>query len=268
MTRIRIVSLLSDALAGVIDKMTGGARYIVRLDDACDTHNNQRWDIVERILDALGIKPIVAVIPCNEDPSFQSGEKDENFWMRVKEWEKKGWTIALHGYRHLYHEVRREDLVLPFHGRSEFAGLDLNTQKDMLTKAYAECSSRGVNPSVWIAPSHAFDVNTLKALKHVTPIRIVSDGIACHPFVEDGLAFIPQQLWWPKYRPFGIWTICLHPETMTNDDIENLEATLSQDRFRQKMMSLSEALKHVRRKGLSTAIYARLFWLRWNMLRK
>ena len=264
MTRLRIASRLSAAWTGVVDKMAGGARYLVRLDDACDTQNNQNWDAVESLLDRLGIQPIVAVIPCNEDPSLRRGAKDENFWMRVKEWEKKGWTIALHGYRHLYHEVCRNDLVLPFHGRSEFAGLDLSIQKEMLTKAFAEFSSQDLYPSVWVAPGHAFDNNTLKALEHATPIRIVSDGIACHPFVEDGLTFVPQQLWWPKYRPFGIWTICLHPDTMTNEDIENLEATLHQERFRQKMISLPDALKHVRRKGLGTAIYARLFWLRWN----
>jgi predicted deacetylase len=265
MKQFRAASSLSSAWDRAIESLTCGAHYLVRLDDACATQNNKKWDAIEYVLDKLGIKPIVAVIPCNEDPSLRRGVKDENFWMRVKGWEKKGWTIALHGYRHVYHKVRKEDLVLPFHGRSEFAGLDLKTQSELLAKAYAEFSSHGIFPDVWIAPGHAFDANTLEALKRATPIRIVSDGIACHPFADDGLTFVPQQLWWPKRRLFGTWTICLHPETMTNDDIQSLEATLLQDRFRQKMISLPEALKHVRRKGLGTAIYARLFWLRWNL---
>lgn len=265
MTRFRIASSLSAAWTRAADKLTGSARYLVRLDDACDTQNNKKWDAVERVLDSLGIKPIVAVIPCNEDPSLRCGGKDKNFWKRVKEWERKGWTIALHGYRHLYHEVKKDNLVLPFHGRTEFAGLNLSKQSELLTKAYAKFSSHGIFPNVWIAPGHTFDAITLKALKYATPIRIVSDGIAFHPFAEDGLTFVPQQLWWPKHRPFGIWTICLHPETMTDADIENLETIFLQDIFRQNMISLHEALRYVRRKGPSTAIYARLFWLYWNL---
>lgn len=242
--------------------------YLIRLDDACETQNNCKWNAIERVLDSLDIKPIVAVIPCNEDPTLRQRKIDENFWLRVKQWQVKGWTIALHGYRHLYHEVKRKDLVLPFHGRSEFAGLDLKTQTELLVKAYAEFARHGVVPNVWIAPGHAFDSNTLEALKRATPIRLVSDGIACHPFIEDGLTFIPQQLWWPKWRPFGIWTICLHPETMTEADIGSLEATLSQDRFRDRLIAMDEALKDVRRKGVGTEIYARLFWLRWNLSRR
>lgn len=268
MIRLRLTSLMSSIWVQTVNKCTGSARYIIRLDDACDTQNNEKWDAVERILDRLSIKPIVAVIPCNQDPSLLHGAKDENFWMRVKRWERKGWAIALHGYRHLYHEVSKDDLVLPFHARSEFAGLDLDMQSKLLAKAYAEFSNHGVYPDVWIAPSHAFDTNTMKALKCATPIRIVSDGIAFHPFTEDDLIFIPQQLWWPKHRLFGIWTICLHPDTMTESDIENLEITLLHDRFREKMISLPEALKHVRRKGLATVFYARLFWLRWNLMHR
>jgi predicted deacetylase len=239
----------------------------MRLDDACETQNNCKWNAIERILDSFDIKPIVAVIPCNEDLSLRQGGKDRNFWLRVKQWQDKGWIIALHGYRHLYHKVNREDLILPFHGRSEFAGLDLKIQTEMLTNAYAEFTRHGVTPSVWVAPSHAFDINTLEALKHATPIRLISDGIAFYPFTEDNLTFVPQQLWWPKWRPFGVWTICLHPENMTEADIGKLEATLSHYPFRNRFINMDEALKDVRRKGIGTVIYDRLFWLRWKILR-
>jgi predicted deacetylase len=254
-------------LIRLLNMITGGAHYIIRLDDACENQNNENWDAIESVLDRFGIKPIVAVIPCNEDPSFLGRKKDENFWMRVKGWRNKDWTIALHGYRHLYHKVRRKDLILPFHGRSEFAGLNFNTQSDMLAKAYAVFSSHGIFPDVWVAPSHSFDVKTLRALKSSTPIRIVSDGIAFHPFVENGLTFIPQQLWWPKYRPFGVWTICLHPETMTTKDIENFEAALLKNQLCERVISLPQALGYLRPKALGTTIYEWVFWFRWNLSR-
>jgi len=247
--------------------MAGSSHYLIRLDDACDTQDNQKWDAVERMLDTLNIKPIVAVIPRNEDLSLRRGEKDANFWRRVKGWEEKGWTIALHGYRHVYHKAEKKNLVLPFHGRSEFAGLALDAQSKILANAYAEFARNGIAPGVWIAPGHAFDKNSLQALKLATPIRVVSDGIACYPFNEGGLTFIPQQLWWPRYRPFGIWTICLHPDTMSEAHIKNLEVILRLDRYRERMISLHEALAHVRPKGITSWIYSKLFWLRWNLAR-
>mgnify|MGYP000589325267 CR=1 FL=1 len=241
-----------------------GARYLVRLDDACQTQNNEKWNAIEDVLDKLRIKPIVGVIPCNEDPSLQRGVKDDNFWMRVKDWENKGWTIGLHGYRHIYHAVKKDNLILPFHARSEFAGLDLETQSEMLKKAFAEFVRHDCIPRIWIAPSHTFDSNTLEALKLATPIRLISDGIAFNPYIEHELTFIPQQLWWPKWKPFGIWTICLHPETMEKADIVRLEAMLSQDQFRKKLITVDHALQSVRRRGIASAIYNRVFWLRWN----
>ena len=42
--------------------------YLVRLDDACPQMNKQKWQRVENILDKYGIKPMVGIIPHNEDP--------------------------------------------------------------------------------------------------------------------------------------------------------------------------------------------------------
>ena len=46
-------------------------KYIVRLDDACETHNISKWTAIEKILDQYSIKPIVGVIPSNEDKKLQ-----------------------------------------------------------------------------------------------------------------------------------------------------------------------------------------------------
>ena len=56
-------------------------KYIIRLDDACQTMNQARWDAILKILDKYNIKAIIAVIPNNKDKTF-AGDKisDESFY--------------------------------------------------------------------------------------------------------------------------------------------------------------------------------------------
>jgi len=43
------------------------ARYLIRLDDASATMNRHKWQLIEGVLDQHAIKPIVAVVPDNQD---------------------------------------------------------------------------------------------------------------------------------------------------------------------------------------------------------
>ena len=198
---------------------------MLRLDDSCITQKNKNWDEIEAILDKLNIKPIVAVIPFNKDKNLYLDLEDDNFWAKVKRWERKGWEIAMHGHSHLYHKVSKNDLILPFYNRSEFAGLDLK-QSELMKESYAHFLKNNIKPYIWIAPSHTFDKNTLIALKNSTNIRYVSDGIALEPFKYMDLVFFPQQLWEPKKRLVGIWTICIHPNTMNKESLRNFKKLL------------------------------------------
>lgn len=256
--------MLDSLLNRIAGTLGFASSYLIRLDDACDTHDAGKWHAIERILDRFDIKPIVAVIPKNEDASLHLGERNESFWDEVQRWHGKGWSIALHGYTHRYHAVDRRKLVLPFYDRSEFAGLRLEDQCERLKAAYDVFAKHGIRPKVWVAPSHSFDSATLEALKHVTDISIVSDGIAFYPFAEADLTFIPQQLWWPKPKPFGVWTICLHPNSMCEAQIELLEEVLEKKDFWRDFITLDQAVSQIRSRGFGSALYARLFWLRWN----
>ena len=42
-------------------------KFIIRLDDACPTMDKKKWDKIEKILNELNIKPLVAIIPNNKD---------------------------------------------------------------------------------------------------------------------------------------------------------------------------------------------------------
>ena len=64
--------------------MSNSIKYLIRLDDACPTMNCAKWVRVEDILDRYGIKPMVGVIPNNEDPEQVIDVYDDDFWSKVK----------------------------------------------------------------------------------------------------------------------------------------------------------------------------------------
>lgn len=63
--------------------------YLVRLDDACPQMNKLKWQRIENILDKYGIKPMVGIIPHNEDPVTCVDIVDTDFKSKVLNWQKK-----------------------------------------------------------------------------------------------------------------------------------------------------------------------------------
>ena len=41
--------------------------YLIRLDDACPTMDVVKWDKIEKMLDKYHIKPMVGIVPANND---------------------------------------------------------------------------------------------------------------------------------------------------------------------------------------------------------
>lgn len=196
-------------------------KYIVRLDDACPTQNHIKWSLIEDILDKYDIKPIVAVIPNNKDNKLKCSSYDNDFWSKVREWQKKNWHIALHGYDHLCHYTTNS--IVPINEKSEFTDLTFSEQCQKLEKGLKIFSQNQITTRIWVAPSHAFDLITLKALEKSTDINTISDGIALFPFKKNSFNWIPQQLWHFRRMLFGVWTICFHPNTMNQNQMSNFE---------------------------------------------
>lgn len=202
--------------------------YLIRLDDACPTMDSKKWQIVETLLDKYNVKPMVGVIPHNEDPKQLIAPIDENFWYKVQEWEKKGWAIALHGYNHCYTSDEGLKGLNPLWKRSEFAGLPIEKQSEKIRKGVAILKEHGINPKYFFAPSHTYDDNTLRALKKESDIRIISDTIGLHPYKQVDFFFIPILGGKCSKRVLpGEWTFCLHPSTMKENDFKNLDLFLS-----------------------------------------
>lgn len=197
------------------------ARYIMRLDDACEKRDIDKWARMERLLDRYGVKPLVGVIPHCEDPAMDSYPADKDFWNLVNLWMNKGWTIAMHGYNHVYQT--KCGGINPVNPRSEFAGENLAVQTKKIEAGVAIFRQHGLDPQVFFAPSHTFDENTLIALKESSNIRIISDTIATAPYSKYGFTFVPQQTGRVRKLPFHTITFCYHPNTMQDEDFEYLE---------------------------------------------
>lgn len=238
------------------------ARYLIRLDDACSTMNAERWQRIEAILEEAGVRPIVAVVPDNQDPFLKVDPEDAAFWETVRAWQRKNWTIAMHGYQHTFHSINRRRLVLPFYDRSEFAGLPEAEQAQKIRASWELFSAQGVYPSAWIAPAHCFDWTTLRAIERETPIRLVSDGIAWDQYFDRGFYWLPQQLWSYVPRDSGLWTICLHPNGMSMEDLEQFRGRLAQLAARGQVVSVSDLELRRRGKSIRDHLYSAYFWQR------
>ncbi len=205
-------------------------KYLIRLDDACPTMDKTKWQGVEDILDRYGIKPMVGVIPNNENPHEMIHEPDVHFWEKVRSWQEKGWAIAMHGYNHCYTSESGLNGLNPMWKRSEFAGLPLEQQREKIRLGVSIMRANGVNPQYFFAPSHTFDNNTLIALYEESDIRVISDTIARQPYKYKEFLIIPQiGGHCTKIRIPGIWTFCLHPNTMSESGFNQLDAFLSKE---------------------------------------
>ena len=240
------------------------SRYLIRLDDASEFSDLKKWKKIESILDNNNVKPIVAVIPKNEDKLISYSNSNKRFWELIRSWDKKGWAIAMHGYKHLFHEVNRKSLIFPFYNRSEFGGLSVKSQKQIIKKSLKIFKSKKVLPTVWIAPAHSFDENTIKAISEETSINIISDGIAFFPYFLSGFYFIPQQIWELKERLFGIWTVCLHPDTMTENEILFFEKQISLFNKNNRMLNIEDVDLIKRNKSIIDNLFSFIFWLKYD----
>ena len=81
------------------------------------------WDLMERceaLLDEFNIKPVVGVIPSNKDEELLNYPNKNNFWEIVRNWQSKNWSVAMHGYTHVYDKETNKKDYFGYGGKSEF----------------------------------------------------------------------------------------------------------------------------------------------------
>ena len=233
-------------------------RLILRLDDAAERMDIVKWQQMEELLDKYDIKPLVGVIPDCQDPMMEKYETDDRFWDKVHRWKDKGWSIAMHGYRHVYDSD--DGGINPVNKFSEFAGHPLEVQRDRIRAGVAIFRNHGLEPRIFFAPGHTFDENTLRALKEESNIRIISDTIACDVYCMDGFTIVPQQSGKVRKLPLRTATFCYHPNCMTNEDYDFLDTKIKESLENITMMK--DVMETRRKRTILDFICTKIYFLR------
>lgn len=194
------------------------ARYIFRLDDITPgMHWGKFWALLS-LFRAHNIKPLLGVVPDNQDSSLEVAPHHSDFWEVMRQLRDDDCVdFAQHGYQHnLYPAPRAAILDLSFGIKemSEFAGFPYDIQRQKIRNGKEILERNGIHSTAWMAPNHTFDHNTLTALRD-EGFRSVTDGISLFPYAAHGLIFIPQQSWKPRWMPCGVQTVCIHTNEMT-----------------------------------------------------
>ena len=195
-------------------------QYLVRFDDICPTMNWEIWDKIEKILLNHSISPILAVVPKNEDPALVVSKANDQFWSRVRKWQEYGWSIGLHGYQHLLHKSKSG--ILRWDINTEFVGVEPEDQNRMINSGVSIMNENGIKPTIWVAPAHSFDHNTVSAITR-SGIHIISDNFSLFPYNQNQIFWIPQSMWKFRRMITGTWTICFHHNKWTEKDVLKFE---------------------------------------------
>lgn len=236
------------------------AQYLLRIDDLTPSMNAPAWPALCALIRRHHLQPILGLVPDNHDPALGLDAPDPQFWPALRALEDSGATIGLHGYRHLC-SARGFGLV-PLHRSNEFVGVPEATQSEWIAAGLQILRGHGLDPAIWVAPRHGSDRATLRALRQ-HGIATISDGFAARPYRHLDCTWIPQQLWQPLEKTHGLWTICLHPSTLTPAQIAELGAfvaahsaqftsvprvleewPLSEQSFRDRLVANSAILRH------------------------
>src|SRR5260221_4805002 len=220
-------------------KRSKSARYLLRFDDLCPTMNWKVWSEIETTLTELRFKPVLAVVPDNRDPVLRVDDPKEDFWERVRQWQARGWTIALHGFQHKY-TAEHAGIVTP-RKKTEFAGFTAWKQAEKLRRGVEIFERHGVKPQVWFTPNDSFGRTTVSLLPQFG-IRIICEGCFRVPFLyQRKMVWIPQQLYCFRPAPPGVWTVCYPPNHWTASDLAKFRQDLV--RYRTEICSLDEVLQ-------------------------
>lgn len=201
----------------------------IRMDDITPDMDWERFRAFKALLDRYEIRPLIGVVPENQDENLHCGEAAPDFWEYVKELQEQGWTVAMHGFRHIY--TTKKGGLFPLNHFSEFAGVSYEEQSRMLREGRAILEKNGVFTDLFMTPAHSYDRNTLKALAENGFVRM-TDGFGSRPYRYKGLTFypIPFMLERSFRKKKGFTTMVVHANTMTKKDLARYERMLEEHR--------------------------------------
>lgn len=215
-------------------------KILIRFDDICPTMNYEQFMRAMVLLDKYNIKPLLGVIPDCCDPDLKIDQQRDDFWDFVRGLERKGYTIAMHGFQHVFTTSTR-GIVIKRHV-SEFAGHNLSEQIEKVRSGKEILASQGIYTNIFFAPAHSYDENTIKALSKCG-FKYMSDGKSSKPYVWHGVKCLPDRAaGCPRIKGEGCYTAVFHAhEWVLNDksvDYEKLVELISN--YRDSIVSFDE----------------------------
>ena len=199
-------------------------KLTVRIDDITEGMDWDRFEQCKELLLKYGVKPLIGIVPECKDPSLMIQSKKEQFWDYVKKLQEDGWAIAQHGYDHVY--VNHNPGMFPVNKNSEYAGLSYEAQYEKIKKGQTILKEHGIQSDIFMAPSHSYDCNTLKALKELG-FRYVTDGEQKTLYSFQGLIFIPIILNFRRMKQYvknnKVTTIVIHTNDISDRVLKRYE---------------------------------------------
>ncbi len=218
-------------------------KIAVRLDDITESMDWPKFLRFKGLLDYYGIKPLLGVIPdCKDEDITGSNEgAPGDFWEYVRDLQKEGYSIAMHGVNHVY--VTQKGGIFGLNRISEFAGLSYDEQYETLSCGVDIFNGHDLFTDMFMAPAHSYDIRTLYALKELGFSRM-TDGFGSRPYVYKNMTFYPISFWKGgalKHNRKGYGTFTVHTNTLEEADFKRYERMFEDHRDR--FISYSEYLE-------------------------
>lgn len=183
-------------------------KILVRFDDICPTMDFKLFGEAVGLMDKYGVKPLIGVIPECLDKDLEIESAHPDFWEYVKSLQTRGYTVAMHGFNHVFCSQHR-GIVTKRIG-SEFAGLPLEIQVEKIRRGKEILNAHGIYTDIFFAPAHSYDENTLEAIR-LNGFKYMSDGKSTKPYMLNGVKCIPcKSHGCPKVPKSGYVTALFH----------------------------------------------------------
>ena len=197
-------------------------KIAIRMDDITPDMDWAKFLRFKELCDLYQVKPLIGVVPYNQDEMLQIDTPREDFWEYIQELQKNGWMIAQHGYCHIYSTKKMG--LFPLNQISEFAGISYENQLQTLKKGKEILESKGIYTDIFMAPAHSYDKNTIRALKELG-FRKITDGFGKQPYVWKAVQFYPISYKQSSSlkQSKGYTTFVVHTNTMDEADFERYD---------------------------------------------
>ncbi len=195
---------------------------LIRIDDIAENMNWELMEKCEKLFNKYSIKPLLGVIPNNQDKELLKHQKKDKFWNKVRDWQNDGWEISMHGYTHIYDSKTNKRDYFSYGGDSEFFGHPYEEQVYRLESGLKKFKEENIKIRSFFAPNHTYDENTFLALKKVGINKII-DGYGLFPYFEKEINFMPQLFYENILLPFGLQSTQIHLNYWSEKDFTTFE---------------------------------------------